>query len=830
MGSKGIVKWFDESKGYGFIQSGRENIFVHYSGIATEGFKTLSEGQRVVFDVVDSPRGPKAINVKIDDDRFTESSVAVETDSSVTDRFTGSSVTDRFENAKVTDILSQFQVSEQHLLSALTLKRGDLIKDCYRIEEGPIGAAGEAEVFRCRDEQTGTVVALKFYRYNVVPKGEVLKQLLNLNHQDIVSLKDCDTWMGRFYEVMEFCEGGRIEDYAPLSEDDLRDYIKEIVSGLNFCHDMGIIHRDIKPSNIFFRFSGKKDLVIADFGISSILKGDEKVKKTETFKHLTLDYASPELLSDKLVSSKTDYYSLGITIIHLFRGISPFIKMDERAILAAHFQGRVPIPENISPEFRQLIKGLIQINPENRWGYKQVQCWLKEEPILTDDGLPWKEDRYAGRESPYPSYPQAKNPVELAAALDKFDSAKQLFRGDIMRWVFDHFDAALAERIEAVQENYSDRPALGVHKLRYLLDPTQPLIIGGHRVSSLDDLVTLLQTTDEGVLKALEDALWGEFIECWIDTANIQQEKDKLLNEIKSIRKRLKEKNRRLGVFALLWHLYPSYPFPFSSNEVATPEELAALIVKDEASKKLGIQVMTNEWLKTWLLATGRMADPKPYDDVVKGDGSHERKLEAILHLLSPKLPLPKITVDKKSIDVGKVSTESEKFFSIKFSNTGRGFLSGSISLSNNGGGFAIDQRAIEGGPVTVRLTIRPLGLPAGSFQKTTIVADTNGGKLEIPVTYKVTAPVWKMVGRSVLSGLFVAMLFGGLRAIPSSPYKYRIMDWMDWNYLVEQTTKEGFPRVRDAAAEYGFWGFIFSIMVGGGIYYLIRMASIRRK
>ena len=68
-----------------------------------------------------------------------------------------------------------------------------------------------------------------------------------------------------------------------------------------------------------------------------------------------------------------------------------------------------------------------------------------------------------------------------------------------MRWVFDHFDAALAERIEAVQENYSDRPALGVHKLRYLLDPTQPLIIGGHRVSSLDDLVTLLQTTDEGV-------------------------------------------------------------------------------------------------------------------------------------------------------------------------------------------------------------------------------------------------------------------------------------------------------------------------------------------
>ena len=176
---------------------------------------------------------------------------------------------------------------------------------------------------------------------------------------------------------------------------------------------------------------------------------------------------------------------------------------------------------------------------------------------------------------------------------------------------------------------------------------------------------------------------------------------------------------------------------------------------------------------------------------------------------------MPKITVDKKSIDVGKVSTESEKFFFHKiFQYRARFPLA--VFRFNNGGGFAIDQRAIEGAPVTVRLTIRPLGLPAGSFQKTTIVADTNGGKLEIPVTYKVTAPVWKMVGRSVLSGLFVAMLFGGLRAIPSSPYKYRIMDWMDWNYLVEQTTKEGFPRVRMLLLNMDF-GVYLSIMVEAG-------------
>ena len=62
--AKGIVKWFNESKGFGFITSEEGgDVFVHYSELQGDGFKSLSEGQAVSFDVVDSPKGPKAANV-----------------------------------------------------------------------------------------------------------------------------------------------------------------------------------------------------------------------------------------------------------------------------------------------------------------------------------------------------------------------------------------------------------------------------------------------------------------------------------------------------------------------------------------------------------------------------------------------------------------------------------------------------------------------------------------------------------------------------------------------------------------------------------------------
>jgi len=62
--AEGTVKWFNDAKGFGFIeQDGGEDVFVHHSAIQADGFKSLSEGERVSFEVVDGQKGPAAQNV-----------------------------------------------------------------------------------------------------------------------------------------------------------------------------------------------------------------------------------------------------------------------------------------------------------------------------------------------------------------------------------------------------------------------------------------------------------------------------------------------------------------------------------------------------------------------------------------------------------------------------------------------------------------------------------------------------------------------------------------------------------------------------------------------
>ncbi len=66
--ANGIVKWFNDSKGYGFIeQEDGPDVFVHYTGIAGDGFKSLGERDKVTFDIEESDKGPAAVNVTIVD-------------------------------------------------------------------------------------------------------------------------------------------------------------------------------------------------------------------------------------------------------------------------------------------------------------------------------------------------------------------------------------------------------------------------------------------------------------------------------------------------------------------------------------------------------------------------------------------------------------------------------------------------------------------------------------------------------------------------------------------------------------------------------------------
>ena len=66
--NKGTVKWFNATKGYGFITNDEtgEEVFVHFSGIVADGYKTLEDGQKVTFDMAEGNRGMQAVNVKIE--------------------------------------------------------------------------------------------------------------------------------------------------------------------------------------------------------------------------------------------------------------------------------------------------------------------------------------------------------------------------------------------------------------------------------------------------------------------------------------------------------------------------------------------------------------------------------------------------------------------------------------------------------------------------------------------------------------------------------------------------------------------------------------------
>lgn len=65
--SKGTVKWFNDAKGFGYItpEDGGKDVFVHFSAIQAGGFKTLKENDKVVFETVESPKGPRAANLKL---------------------------------------------------------------------------------------------------------------------------------------------------------------------------------------------------------------------------------------------------------------------------------------------------------------------------------------------------------------------------------------------------------------------------------------------------------------------------------------------------------------------------------------------------------------------------------------------------------------------------------------------------------------------------------------------------------------------------------------------------------------------------------------------
>ncbi len=827
----------------------------------------------------------------------------------VTDRFSEERPTDRFEPFRVTDVLPEARAA-----TAIVLSQGELVDDRFRIEEGPIGmATGEADIFRCTDTKTGETLALKLYREHVAPKQDILNMLMNVRHPDIITLRAFGTWAGHFYEAMDYCSGGSLADYMPVEETELRGWLVEIVNGLQYLHAQGIVHRDIKPNNIFFRKQNKEDLVIGDFGVSSILDTNEKVRRTTTAAFFTLDYAAPELIDGKEVSAKTDYYALGITLIHLLEGSSPFAGMDKNTVLGCHFRGSAPRPKVASAELRRLLDGLLRVQPESRWGYRQIMDWLEGRPVFTDDGLLDREDVYVGKRVPYRSLPEITTPIEMVHRLAEFDAARDLQRGFISQWAM-FFDTNLGRRIAQLEEEFADNTELAVFQLRYLLDPAQPLEVGRFRIYGVAELVDLLLKHRDDCRGALENLLYSGGIEVWISALQDSPEARELAARIGGIRARVRQRylglfsllytldpsrplqfsqgdliarpedidsivrmnphltNRvtqclysgqfeewllacfpqrendirfvqqcverhgdsmELGLFAVRCHFNPAIPFRFASQDAHAPQELAALIDRDGQGFERGMKLLASGWIRTWLICTGRMRDPSAFDEIIADETiSPGRKMEAVLHVLDPELPWPRPVADVPSIDPGTISAESSRSVRLTISNAGRGFLSGIITLGTTeadkglqpllqSAHMSMKTTIIEGDPATVEVALHGRGLPVGAEERGVIVATTNGGVIEIPVSFRVTAPLRAMLLRSLGVGAIAGSLLGAFR--------YAIQLLMP-QYVTQLIQTIPYNRI---SSDHDVWMLIpfavgFLTTVGGLLYYAGRLYYVR--
>src|SRR5579862_2625209 len=195
----------------------------------------------------------------------------------------------------------------------------------------PLGEGGMASVFVAQDERLGRKVALKLLSESLLQDESFVKRFqseaeaaANLSHPNIVSVYDVGQDGDRRYIVMELVTGRNlkeiIEDRGPLPPDRAVGIISQVLDGLAYAHDHGLIHRDIKPQNILVT---REDVAkLADFGIA---KAADASSATQTAVVLgSAHYLSPEQARGEPATPQSDIYSMAVVLYEACTGKVPF--------------------------------------------------------------------------------------------------------------------------------------------------------------------------------------------------------------------------------------------------------------------------------------------------------------------------------------------------------------------------------------------------------------------------------------------------------------------------------------------------------------------------
>ncbi|MCP3468870.1 serine/threonine protein kinase [Bradyrhizobium sp. CCGUVB1N3] len=262
---------------------------------------------------------------------------------------------------------------------------GTRLNGIYEIE-AMIGAGGMGEVYKCREIQTGSPVAVKMLLPDMVDNEAALAlfrreatALHNLPHDAIVRyfLFTVEPVLQRPYLAMEFVNGRSLSNMlneGPLTFEALIKLMQRVASGLEAAHEHGIVHRDVSPDNIIVPLDDVRRAKIIDFGIARSTQMGDKTIIGSGFAGKD-NYASPEQvgLYGNEVTAKSDVYSLGLVLFHALTGQK--LDMGGSQFQLVEKRRRVPDLGAVDMRIRPLLEQMLQPDPALRPTMAEVANW-----------------------------------------------------------------------------------------------------------------------------------------------------------------------------------------------------------------------------------------------------------------------------------------------------------------------------------------------------------------------------------------------------------------------------------------------------------------------
>ncbi|GAA1021074.1 hypothetical protein Aple_058090 [Acrocarpospora pleiomorpha] len=244
------------------------------------------------------------------------------------------------------------------------------LAETYEVVRPIAGQGAEADLAVVRD-RAGTEFVIKVYRAGYRADPRVWAAVRGLRSRRVVRIFETGEAGGRDFEVQEYVSGGTLAELLRQGPVDAAAVVAQLAEALRELHALGAVHRDLKPANILVRTAEPLDLALADFGLSrgidaSIVFGTAS---------RTLAYAPPESFSGA-VSRQWDWWSLGVVVLELATGRSPFEGMTEQAVMHHLLTKGMDVAGVADPRLRLLCRGLLRRDPAVRWGAEQVGAWL----------------------------------------------------------------------------------------------------------------------------------------------------------------------------------------------------------------------------------------------------------------------------------------------------------------------------------------------------------------------------------------------------------------------------------------------------------------------